>query len=96
MPKCRSGAPHVLGDFCKLMLLTSLQSTGAAFVEAFHSGRKVHFFIDSGSLLLYEYKIDDAEGKVLAKRPSKGCNRHTVHLVYNQKRTVFFECLSCR
>lgn len=48
MPKCRSGAPHVLGDFWKLMLLTSLQSTGAAFVEAFHSGRKVHFLLIVG------------------------------------------------
>lgn len=35
------------------------------------------------------------------KKPSKCCNRHTMHifsnhLVYNKKRTVFFECMSCR
>lgn len=43
------------------MFFTSWQSTEVAVVEAFHSGRKVHFFLDSGSLLLYEYKTDDAE-----------------------------------
>lgn len=61
IPKCRSDAPHVLGDCWKWMFLTSWQSTEVAVVEAFHSGRKVHFFLDSGSLLLYEYKTDDAE-----------------------------------
>lgn len=42
--KCRSDAPHVLGDFWKSMLSTSLQSTEVAVVEALHSGRKVQFF----------------------------------------------------
>lgn len=89
IPQCRSDGPHVLGDFWKLMLLTSSQNTEVT-VEGISFWKESAFFIDSGSLLLYEYKIDDAEGQVLAKRPSKCCNKHTVHifskcLVYNKK-----------